>query len=197
MSVPFLFRRSPYAANSSLRPPSAALVAFEARMRCSPRARFSETRRSAAGESVMASPIEPLGAIEGSIDIECEADGDAAGVAGWLVGAVLAPLAEQAAKATVAAAVSAIDRDFTWCISRCVGARVVGRPRGEWSVPWLRARRGCAATGRSDHVGRLANARRRRRGGTCRGAPLPAGARSRYEPWNGRVGGRGIRPRSR
>src|SRR5215212_364753 len=119
MSVPFVLSRSPYAANSSVRPPRAAPVAFEAKMMCSPRARSSFVRRSAAAVSVMTSPpAEALGAIDGSPDMSMLGAADAA-ADGAVVGAPLAgvnvepALLLHAANTTTAAAVNAMGRNLT------------------------------------------------------------------------------------
>ena len=125
-SVPFLLRRSPYAANSSLRPPRAASVAFAAKMMCSPRARSSFVRRSAAAVSVIAPAGRGRGARaaghHGVVRHHRVARGHA-----WVpvLGALVAPVPLHAAKTTAAAAVRMMGRNFTGRFS----CRLVARDR--------------------------------------------------------------------
>src|SRR5215218_4784238 len=119
MVAPFLLRRSPYAAKASLRPPRAAPVALLARMMCSPRARSSLVRRSAAAPSVMGAAVEPGVAI-GDSDIGASDMGAlvmaGAVVGAAVVGAVEAPLPLQALNTAAVKTTPASKRE-----GRCTG----------------------------------------------------------------------------
>src|SRR5215213_179957 len=141
MSVPFVLRSAPYAAKASLRPPSAAPVALLARMMCSPRARSSLVRRSAAALLVTSAAGDVPGVAAGAIDIWSDIAG--AGVVVAPVGALVAtaPAQPTATTAVNATAVSMEKRDCTGTSRDCWPGSVVAgltlatqRPDGRTTI---------------------------------------------------------------